>query len=107
MRLSLTAPRFDAAEVERMRGQVVARLTRETTSPNEIAGKRWWSTAFPTHPYGRPVNGTLETVPRIDSADLEDATWVVKTLDDLVQAFRCGVARINGHPQQDGLHLQP
>ena len=50
LRLSLTAPRFEAAEVERIRGQVIARLTRETTSPNEIAGKRWWSTAFPRTP---------------------------------------------------------
>jgi zinc protease len=83
LRLSLTAPRFDAAEVERIRGQVVARLTRETTSPNEIAGKRWWSTAFPTHPYGRPVNGTLETVPRIDSADLKTYVGRVLARDSL------------------------
>jgi zinc protease len=83
LRLSLTAPRFDAAEVERIRGQVIARLTRETTSPNEIAGKRWWSTAFPTHPYGRPVNGTLESVPRIDSADLKAYTGRVLARDNL------------------------
>jgi zinc protease len=83
LRLSLTAPRFDAAEVERIRGQVVARLTRETTSPNEIAGKRWWSTAFPTHPYGRPVNGTLETVPRIDNADLKTYVGRVLARDSL------------------------
>ena len=83
LRLSLTAPRFEAAEVERIRGQVIARLTRETTSPNEIAGKRWWSTAFPTHPYGRPVNGTLETVPRIDSADLKAYVGRVLARDNL------------------------
>jgi zinc protease len=83
LRLSLTAPRFEAAEVERIRGQVIARLTRETTSPNEIAGKRWWSTAFPTHPYGRPVNGTLESVPRIDSADLKTYVGRVLARDNL------------------------
>jgi zinc protease len=83
LRLSLTAPRFDAAEIERMRSQLVARLTRETTSPNEIAGKRWWSTAFPTHPYGRPVNGTLESVPRIDAADLRAYAGRVLARDNL------------------------
>jgi zinc protease len=36
-----------------------------------MATKRWWSTAFPGHPYGRPVRGTLETVPSITTADLK------------------------------------
>jgi zinc protease len=71
LRLALNAPRFDADEVERIRAQVVAKLTRETTSPNEIAGKRWWSTAFPGHPYGRPVAGTLDSVPHVAPDDLK------------------------------------
>jgi zinc protease len=83
LRLSLTVPRFDSEEVERIRSQVTARLTRETTSPNEIAGKRWWSTAFPTHPYGRPVNGTLESVPRIEVADLKTFTRRVFARENL------------------------
>ena len=32
----------------------------QSTSPNDIASRNWWATAFPGHPYGRPVNGTLE-----------------------------------------------
>jgi zinc protease len=83
LRLALTAPRFDAEEIERVRGQVTARLTRETTSPNEMAGKRWWSTAFPSHPYGRPVNGTLESVPRIGGGDLKDYARRVFARDNL------------------------
>ena len=38
---------------------------------------------FPTHPYGRPVNGTLETVPRIDSADLKAYVGRVLARDNL------------------------
>ena len=71
LRLALTSARFDADAVERVRSQVVSRLTRESTSPNDIAGKRWWSTAFPDHPYGRPVSGTLDSVSRIAPADLK------------------------------------
>jgi zinc protease len=82
-RLALTAPRFDAAEVERIRAQMIAKLTRETTSPNDIAGKRWWSAAFPGHPYGRPVSGSLETVPRITAGDLRDYTRRVFARDNL------------------------
>lgn len=70
LHLALTAPRFDADAVERVRGQVLAQLRRETTNPNNLASQRWWQTAFPGHPYGRESEGTLETVPRIVAADL-------------------------------------
>src|SRR5579862_5926034 len=70
LRLSLTAPRFDREDVERIRDQVLAGLRRATTSPNELASQRWWSTAFAGHPYGRPVRGTLESVPTITPDDL-------------------------------------
>ncbi len=83
LRLALTLPRFDGDEVERIRSQVLAGLRRETTSPNEIAGKRWWSTAFPDHPYGRPVSGTLESVPHIGVGDLKDYARRVFARDTL------------------------
>jgi zinc protease len=70
LHLALTAPRFDADAVERVRGQVLAQLRRETTNPSSLASRRWWQTAFPGHPYGRESEGTLETVPRIAAADL-------------------------------------
>ncbi len=72
LRLALTEPRFDADAVERVRGQVLAGLRRETTNPNNLASRSWWRTAFPGHPYGRESKGTLETVPRITAADLRD-----------------------------------
>jgi zinc protease len=71
LRLSLTAPRFDDAAVERIRTQILAELRRATTSPSEIASELWWRTAFPGHPYGWPLHGTLESLPRIDVADLK------------------------------------
>ena len=74
LRLSLTAPRFDDDDVERIRTQILADLRRATTSPGEIASQTWWHTAFAGHPYGRPVNGTLESVPRINVADLKGYT---------------------------------
>ena len=39
LRLALTAPRFDAEPVERVRNQVLANLSRGTTNPNEIANR--------------------------------------------------------------------
>ena len=70
LRLALTAPRFDTADVERIREQLLAGLRRATQSPNDLANQRWWATAFPDHPYGRPVRGSLQSVPTITVEDL-------------------------------------
>ena len=72
LHLALTAPRFDADALERVRGQTLASLRRESTNPNSLASRRWWETAFPGHPYGRESKGTLESVPRITANDLRD-----------------------------------
>jgi zinc protease len=71
LRLAVTAPRFDAKDVEISRSQILSLLRRETTSPTDIASRRWWETAFEGHPYGRPVNGTSESISSISIADLK------------------------------------
>ena len=71
LRLALTAPRFDDEPVARIRDQLQAQLERGTTSPNEIANRRWWAAAFPGHPYGRPSNGTQESLAAIKVDDLK------------------------------------
>ncbi len=78
MRLALTNPRFDKKDVDRIRGQILSGLQRDSTSPNVIASRRWWATAFPGHPYGREVNGTMESLPRIGADDLR--AYVKKVL---------------------------
>ena len=83
LRLALNQPRFDADEVERGRAQIMASLRRETTEPNSIASKTWWKTAFANHPYGKPQNGSLETVPTITVADLKSYVQRVLTRDNL------------------------
>jgi zinc protease len=83
LRLVLTEPRFDAEAVERMRAQIMSRLRRETVSPNNIASRNWWAAAFPGHPYGRPVDGTLESLPRITVDDLRSYTRRVLARDNL------------------------
>jgi len=70
LRLALSSPRFDADAIERVRGQQLAALQRDSTNPNDLSSRRWWQTAFPDHPYGRESKGTLETVPRIIADDL-------------------------------------
>jgi zinc protease len=74
LRLGLNAPRFDAADVELNRAQILSGLRRATTSPGDIANRRWWEIAFAGHPYGRPVSGTLESVPAVTIDDLKAYT---------------------------------
>ena len=71
LRLALTAPRFDPSDVELNRAQILSQLRRQSTDPGDIASRRWWETAFEGHPYGRPVDGTQETVPNITIGDLK------------------------------------
>jgi zinc protease len=71
LKLSLTAPRFDTDVVERIRNQKMSSLRRAAMSPNELASRRWWETAFPGHPYSVPVNGTLESLPGITVDDMK------------------------------------
>ena len=87
LNLALTKPRFDADAIERVRGQVLASLRRETTNPNDLASRRWWQTAFPNHPYGRERKGTLETVPRITAVDLRGYVKNVFARNELTVAI--------------------
>lgn len=73
LRLALTEPRFDESAIERVRGQVLASLRRESLDPNTLASRAFARAAFGTHPYGRETNGTPETVIALDRAALLDA----------------------------------
>jgi zinc protease len=72
LRMALTSPHFDAADVERIRAQIMSGLRRDTTNPSALAGRKFLEIAFGDHPYGRQAGGTLESVPKIDVADMKD-----------------------------------
>ena len=72
LRMSLTSPHFDSADVERIRSQLISGLQRETTNPGSLASRKFLEIAYGDHPYGRPSDGTLESVPTITIADLKD-----------------------------------
>src|SRR4029453_13546506 len=72
LQMALTSPRFDAADVERIRAQVLSGLRRDTTNPPSRANRKFLELAFGDHPYGRQGTGTLDSVPKIDVSDLKD-----------------------------------
>ncbi len=83
LRLALNEPRFDPAAVERIRSQSVVSLQRQSVNPNSISSRAWWASAFPNHPYGRPVSGTLESIARITPDDMRDYARRVLARDNL------------------------
>jgi zinc protease len=83
LRMSVSSPQFDGADVERIRAQVMSGLRRDTSNPTSLASRKFLEVAFGDHPYGRQANGTLESVPRIDVADMKDYVRRVLARDTL------------------------
>ena len=83
LRTSLTSPHFDSEDVERIRSQVMSELRRDTSNPNALASRKFLEIAFGDHPYGRQASGTLESIPKIETADLKDYVRRVLTKDTL------------------------
>jgi zinc protease len=71
LQMALTSAHFDAADVDRIRAQVISGLRRDSTNPSALASRKFLEVAFGDHPYGRQASGTLETVPKIDVADMK------------------------------------
>src|SRR6516162_8871095 len=83
LRMSLSSPHFDSADVERIRTQVLSGLKRETSNPSALASRKFLELAYGDHPYGRPTNGNLQSVPRITVADLKDYVGRILTKEKL------------------------
>jgi zinc protease len=84
LRLALTQPRFDAEPVERIRHQIQADLRRRAEDPDHVVSRTWFETAFPEHPYGKPVEGTPDSVANIATADLRQFVGARLAKDNLV-----------------------
>ncbi len=70
LRLALVEARLDEEPVERVRAQIEAGIRHEMNDPDAMVGRAFFETAFPGHPYGRPVRGTLESLAAIGREDL-------------------------------------
>jgi zinc protease len=70
---NLLCPAFPPAEIEKLRGEIITDLNELEDDPRGLA-RRYFREILYTldHPYGRPVEGTLKTIPQITRADLLD-----------------------------------
>jgi zinc protease len=84
VRLALTAPRFDADAIERVRAQILAGLKFDENDPGTVASLAWDRLAFQNHPYGQPIKGTKASVATMSRDDLMDYVARVFARDKLV-----------------------
>ncbi|RXV62652.1 peptidase M16 [Roseovarius sp. A46] len=84
LRDSLIAPRFDPEAIERVRAQVLSGLRSDQTNPRSLAGRAASRLIYGDHPYGRPGEGTIESVSSL-------------TREDIVAAHRAALARDRVH----------
>ena len=80
LREALVNPRFDQTAVDRVRQQVLANIASDAKSPGAIASAAFDAAAFPGHPYGTQLDGTVESVTAL-------------TRDDIVTAHRNALVR--------------
>ena len=71
LRLMLMSPHFSAADVDRVKAQRLTDLAVAANNPTTIAIERWYAEVFPRHPYGRVVDGTKESIPKLTPQDLK------------------------------------
>lgn len=70
LKLALTKPRFDPADADRIRAQIISRIQFDDKDPDRVASREWFKLAFNGHPYSQPNSGTLESLPKITTDDL-------------------------------------
>ncbi|WP_306114246.1 MULTISPECIES: pitrilysin family protein [unclassified Roseovarius] len=80
LRASLVEPRFEQADVDRVRAQVISIIQSDLKDPRDISASAFDILVYGDHPYGSSRNGTLETVAAL-------------TRDDIVTAHANALAR--------------
>jgi zinc protease len=83
LRLALTAPRFDDAAVARMKQEQMTAILQAQQSPRSIANEALMAMAFDGHPYGRPRNGTADSLKAISAADIRSHYKAMMARDNL------------------------
>jgi predicted Zn-dependent peptidase len=94
-------PRFDAAEVERLRAQQLAGIASELNNPNAIASRVLLPLLYGTeHPYGIPPSGTGDpaVVAKLKREDLQafHAQWIRPDTARIVVVGDTSLAEITG-----------
>ena len=81
LRKALIEPAFTQDAIDRVRAQVLANIRSNAQDPRRIANRAFDAAAFGDHPYGSPLNGTLESVAALTRDDIVEAKARTMTRD--------------------------
>ena len=103
------SPAFPEAELKRKVSQIQAAIKRSEEDPNTVAARALSRLLFPGHPYGTPVEGTIESVGKLTRDDVvafyrshvRSDTVIVAVAGDVTvdEARREVLARFGGWPR--------
>ena len=71
LKVALTQPRLASKEVEKIRSTLISSLKNYQKLPEKIADKTFRTQFMTHHPYGRPFEGTEESLAKITIQDLK------------------------------------
>lgn len=73
LRLALTEPRFEADAFARTRARALSGARSAERNPNQLASRELARLGWGDHPYGRPGDGTVDSLAALTAEDLRDA----------------------------------
>lgn len=86
LHLSLTAPRFDAEPVQRMKDANISRIRSSMSDPDWMAARLMYDTAYAGHVYARNSGGTISGLQAVTPDDLRDFARTHLSRDRLLVA---------------------
>jgi zinc protease len=84
LKVAIMEPAFNDAAFERTKAQVLSIISRNQTDPQKIASNAFNKIAFSGHPYGRPYQGTANSIANLTKDDMYEAHRQNLTKDRLV-----------------------
>jgi zinc protease len=70
LREMLLEPTFPGREVRRVRGEILTEILADEDDPRSVAARRFRKEVYGKHPLGRPSQGTVKSVKRIEPKHL-------------------------------------
>ena len=70
LRMAVQEPRFDQAPIDRIRAQIVSGIVANQKDPKTAGREKWSKALYGDHPYGRPDEGTEESLASITRDDI-------------------------------------
>lgn len=99
LRLALAEPRFDADAIARRRAGIADEIRGNLTDPGWLGRRALLDAIMADHPYARPSRGTLDTLDRIEAADLR------ATMEETVARDRLTVAVVGDLDEGEATQL--